>query len=80
MLYFFLLLAKPTISEGNENVTVVLPEGGDYSMTCTGYGVPAPKMIWFMNGSPISHYNGKYIVVYIIHFFFKSVQNTISDD
>lgn len=45
MSYFFLLLAKPTIAEGNDNVTVVLPEGGDYSMTCTGHGVPAPKMI-----------------------------------
>lgn len=56
---FFLLLAKPTIAEGNDNITVVLPEGGDYSMTCTGQGVPSPKMIWFMNDSPISHYNGK---------------------
>lgn len=63
MRYFFLLLAKPTIAEGNNNITVVLPEGGDYSMMCTGQGVPSPKMIWFMNGSPISHYSGKYNLI-----------------
>lgn len=57
------IISKPTIAEGNENVTVVLPGGGDYSMTCTGYGVPAPKMIWFMNGSPISHYNDHILVI-----------------
>jgi len=57
---FFLLLAKPTIAEGNDNVTVVLPEGGDYAFKCTGQGVPSPLMIWLMNGSPVSYYSGKY--------------------
>lgn len=60
MRYFFLLLAKPTIAEGNDNVTLVLSEGGDYALKCTGQGVPSPQMIWLMNGFPISYYNGKY--------------------
>lgn len=54
-----MFLAKPTI-DGNENETIILYEGGDYSLTCVGHGMPVPKMSWYMNNSPISHYNGKY--------------------
>lgn len=50
----------PTIVEGNNNVTVVLDEGEDYSMTCMGQGIPVPKMTWHMTNLPVSYYDGKY--------------------
>ncbi|XP_060859495.1 hemicentin-1-like isoform X1 [Metopolophium dirhodum] len=57
------IISKPTIAEGNDNVTLVLSEGGDYVLKCTGQGVPSPQMIWLMNGFPVTYYNDHILVI-----------------
>ncbi|VVC26961.1 Immunoglobulin subtype,Immunoglobulin-like domain,Immunoglobulin-like fold,von Willebrand factor [Cinara cedri] len=60
-----MIVVKPTIDAGNDDVTVVLYEGEDYSMTCSGNGNPSPKMEWFFISSDhIFVYKGSRLIIF----------------
>ncbi|XP_025417794.1 hemicentin-1-like isoform X3 [Sipha flava] len=57
------VISMPTIVEGSDNVTIVLYEGEDYSMTCMGHGRPVPKMTWHVTNVPVSYYDVEHILI-----------------